>query len=152
MPYYFRLALDNGVKPGEVAEIITHLAFYSGWANAMSAVQIVKPVFAERKMGTDQLPSASPTLLSLDNAVEEKRVAGVEQQFGNVAPGVVQYTTDVLFRDFSIPAAVASSHRSRLRSSLRRRSISATPPCSARCCPADDWRSQTKTSDVTPSG
>ena len=38
MPYHFNLALDNGVKPREVSEIITHLAFYTGWANAMSAV------------------------------------------------------------------------------------------------------------------
>ena len=28
MPHYFNLALDNGVKPGELSEIITHLAFY----------------------------------------------------------------------------------------------------------------------------
>ena len=27
MPYYFNLALDNGVKPREISEIITHLAF-----------------------------------------------------------------------------------------------------------------------------
>jgi 4-carboxymuconolactone decarboxylase len=27
MPYYLNLALDNGVKPGEISEIITHLAF-----------------------------------------------------------------------------------------------------------------------------
>jgi len=27
------MALDNGVKPSELSEIITHLAFYSGWAN-----------------------------------------------------------------------------------------------------------------------
>ena len=38
MPYHFALALDNGVKPREISEIITHLAFYAGWANAMSAV------------------------------------------------------------------------------------------------------------------
>lgn len=30
MPSYLDLALDNGVKPGEISEIITHLAFYSG--------------------------------------------------------------------------------------------------------------------------
>ena len=34
MPFYLNLALDNGVKPREISEIITHLAFYSGWANA----------------------------------------------------------------------------------------------------------------------
>src|SRR5438552_4039155 len=36
MPYYMNLALDNGVKPREISEIITHLAFYSGWANGLS--------------------------------------------------------------------------------------------------------------------
>jgi 4-carboxymuconolactone decarboxylase len=38
MPFHFGLALDNGVKPRELSEIITHLAFDAGWANAMSAV------------------------------------------------------------------------------------------------------------------
>ena len=38
MQYYFNLALDNGVNPREISEIIMHLAFYSGWANATSAV------------------------------------------------------------------------------------------------------------------
>jgi 4-carboxymuconolactone decarboxylase len=46
MPYHFNLALDNGVKPREISEIITHLAFYSGWANAMAAVAVAKDVFA----------------------------------------------------------------------------------------------------------
>ncbi len=35
MPFYLNLALDSGVKPREISELITHLAFYSGWANAM---------------------------------------------------------------------------------------------------------------------
>lgn len=99
MPYYLNLALDSDVKPREISEIITHLAFYSGWANAMSAAAVAKPVFAERNIGTDQLPAASPALLPLDKDAEEKRATSVEQQFGNVAPGIVQYTTDVLFRD-----------------------------------------------------
>jgi 4-carboxymuconolactone decarboxylase len=42
LPYYLDLALDHGVKPREVSEIITHLAFYSGWGNAMSAVAVAK--------------------------------------------------------------------------------------------------------------
>ena len=29
MPYHFKLALDNDVKPREISEIITHLAFYT---------------------------------------------------------------------------------------------------------------------------
>jgi 4-carboxymuconolactone decarboxylase len=90
MPHYFNLALDNGAKPSEISEIITHLAFYSGRANTMSAGAVAKDVFAERKIGADQLPSASPVLLPLDQDGEAKRAANVEQQFGKVAPGVVQ--------------------------------------------------------------
>src|SRR4051794_10421984 len=99
LPRHLNLALDNGVKPGEVSEIITHLAFYSGWGNAMPAVAVAKDVFAQRNIGIDQLPSASPTPLPLDKAAEEKRAATVAGQFGSVAPGLVQYTTDLLFND-----------------------------------------------------
>src|SRR6267143_5702822 len=89
MPYYFNLALDNGVKPREISEIITHLAFYSSWENAMSAVAVATFVFADRKIGTDQLPPASPARLPLKDG-EAKRAAAVEQQFGNVAPGITR--------------------------------------------------------------
>jgi 4-carboxymuconolactone decarboxylase len=99
MPYHLSLALDNGVKPSEISEIITHLAFYSGWANAMSAVAVAKDVFAQREIGADQLPAASGPLLPLDEAAEADRATRVEQQFGEAFPGIVQYTTDVLFRD-----------------------------------------------------
>jgi len=98
MHFHFNHALDHGVKPGEISEIITHLAFYSGWANARPAVGVAKDVFAHHKIGADQLPAASPLLLPLDNAAEAKRATTVEQQFGTVAPGIVQYSTDVLFR------------------------------------------------------
>lgn len=43
MPYCLSLALDNGVKPSEISEIITHLVFDSGWKNAMSAVVVAQP-------------------------------------------------------------------------------------------------------------
>ena len=112
LPQYLNLALDNGVKPGEVSEVITHLAFYSGWANAMAAVAVAKDVFAQRKIGTDQLPPASPPLLPLDEAAEAQRAARVGQQFGTVAPGLVQYTTDVLFRDLWLRPDLAPRDRS----------------------------------------
>lgn len=112
MPHYLNLALDNGVKPREISEIITHLAFYSGWANAMSAAAVAKDVFAERRIGADQLPLASPALLPLDNDAEAKRATAVQQQFGNVAPGIVQYTTDVLFRDLWLRPDLAPRDRS----------------------------------------
>ena len=36
LKHYIAVALDSGVTPAEVSEIITHLAFYAGWPNAMS--------------------------------------------------------------------------------------------------------------------
>jgi 4-carboxymuconolactone decarboxylase len=112
LPFYLNLALDNGVKPKELSEIITHLAFYSGWANATSAVAVTKDVFAARKIGADQLPAVSPPLLPLDEAAEAQRATRVGQQFGAVAPGVVQYTTDVLFRDLWLRPDLAPRDRS----------------------------------------
>jgi 4-carboxymuconolactone decarboxylase len=112
MPDYLNIALDNGVKPAEISEIITHLAFYSGWGNAMSAVAITKNVFAERKIAGDQLPAASPNLLALNEAAEADRAKRVGEQFGAIFPGVVQYTTDVLFRNLWLRPGLAPRDRS----------------------------------------
>ena len=112
MPFYVNLALDNGVKPREISEIITHLAFYSGWANAMSAVSAAKAVFAARNIGTDQLPPASPTLLPLDETAEADRAARVGSQFGTAFPGIVENTTNVLFRDLWLRPDLAPRDRS----------------------------------------
>jgi 4-carboxymuconolactone decarboxylase len=112
MLHYFNIALDSGVKASEPSEIVTHLAFYSGWSNALSAVPVLKDVFAQRGIGADQLPAVSPTLLPLDEASEARRAATVEQNSGAVAPGVVQYTTDLLFRDLWLRPDLAPRDRS----------------------------------------
>ncbi len=41
-------ALDNGVTKDEIAEVITHLAFYAGWPASMTAARIAKEVMEER--------------------------------------------------------------------------------------------------------
>ncbi len=38
-------ALANGLTKEEIVEVITHLAFYSGWPTAMTAITIAKEVF-----------------------------------------------------------------------------------------------------------
>ena len=112
MLLYLNLALDNGVKPREVSEMITHLAFYSGWENAMSAVAEAKEVFSQRGIKADALAAESPKLLALDEAAEAQRASRVDQQFGTVAPGVVHYTTAVLFRDLWLRPDLAPRDRS----------------------------------------
>jgi 4-carboxymuconolactone decarboxylase len=110
--HYLNFALDNGVKSSEISEIVTHLAFYAGWGNAMAAVAVLNDVFAARKIPADELPSASPKLLALNEAAEADRVKRVGDLFGAVFPGVTQYTTDVLFRDLWLRPALAPRDRS----------------------------------------
>ncbi len=38
-------ARDNGVTEQELVEAITHLAFYAGWPNAITAVSVAREVF-----------------------------------------------------------------------------------------------------------
>ena len=45
--FHLGKAVENGVKQSELVEAITHLAFYAGWPNAMSAIMIAKEVFAK---------------------------------------------------------------------------------------------------------
>lgn len=99
LPHYMNLALDSGVTPRELSEAVTHLAFYAGWPNAMMAVSVAKDIFAQRRIGSDQLPAASPRLLPLDERAEAGRVAAVQQLLGTASPGLDQFTTDPLFKD-----------------------------------------------------
>lgn len=112
MPFHFALALDNGVRPAELSEIITHLAFYSGWANAISAVAVAKDVFRQRGIGIDQLPPAKDRLLPLNAEAEAKRAIQVRDNFGQVSPGLVQNTTDLLFRELWLRPALVPRDRS----------------------------------------
>jgi len=43
--FHLARAVENGVKKEELIEVITHLAFYSGWPNAMSAIMVTKESF-----------------------------------------------------------------------------------------------------------
>ena len=59
MPAYLNRALDSDVKPGEISEIITHLAFYSGWPNASRQASVAQEVFAARKIGIRSVASGN---------------------------------------------------------------------------------------------
>src|SRR2546423_12134864 len=48
MSFHFPRALENGVTPDELVELITHLAFYVGWPSAMSAVTRAKELLAKK--------------------------------------------------------------------------------------------------------
>ena len=110
--YYADQAIENGVTPREISETIVHLAYYSGWGNAMATIGPVGEVFAKRGIGRDQLPAEVPQALPLNEAAEAQRAKNVGEQFGAVAPSLVEYTTDYLFRDLWLRPDLAPRDRS----------------------------------------
>jgi 4-carboxymuconolactone decarboxylase len=45
--FHIPRALENGVSKDEIIELVTHLAFYSGWPTAVSAAVVAREMFAE---------------------------------------------------------------------------------------------------------
>ena len=43
--YHLETARKNGVTAGEMAEILTHAAFYAGWPKAWAAFRMAKEVY-----------------------------------------------------------------------------------------------------------
>ncbi len=127
LKHYMDIALDNGVTPAELSEIITHLAFYSGWPNAMSAVSVTKAVFETRGVTADALPDASPDLLPLNQQAEKQRSETVEKNVGPISPGLVKFTADPLFLDLwqrpaliTVSALIASGQSAQIGYHLNR--------------------------------
>jgi 4-carboxymuconolactone decarboxylase len=112
MAYHFSLALDNGVKPAEISEVINHLAFYTGWGNATASILSAKDVFAQRGITADQLPAVSPKLSPVDEASEKVRTAFVDRTVGPVSPGLVHYTSTALFHNLWLRPGLAPRDRS----------------------------------------
>jgi 4-carboxymuconolactone decarboxylase len=44
---HLRRALANGLTKDELMHAITHLAFYAGWPNAMTAITVLKKITEE---------------------------------------------------------------------------------------------------------
>jgi alkylhydroperoxidase/carboxymuconolactone decarboxylase family protein YurZ len=44
---HLRRALANGLTKDELVPAITHLAFYAGWPNAMTAITVLKKITEE---------------------------------------------------------------------------------------------------------
>ena len=53
LKYHLQTAKNNGITRTEVAEIITHIAFYAGWPKAWAAFNLAKEVWNEDVTGDD---------------------------------------------------------------------------------------------------
>ena len=80
--YHLTTAKNNGVTKTEIAEILTHAAFYAGWPKAWAAFHMAK-VFGRRTMPPTQkpnirmkwfFPSAHP-MMPLRNILSDKVIS-----------------------------------------------------------------------------
>ena len=94
---HFGRALDNGVQAIEASGILAHLAIYSGWPSAVSALDVYDQVYTARKVDTTALSVAGPRLSAA--ASDAARARAVNDEFGAVAPKFVELTNDVVFND-----------------------------------------------------
>lgn len=88
-------ALDNGVQPSETSAVLAHLAIYSGWPNAVSALDVYDQVYAARKVDIAALRVSGPRLPASDATLAHQLSGDVEA----VAPKFVQLTNNVVFGD-----------------------------------------------------
>jgi 4-carboxymuconolactone decarboxylase len=46
--YHLNRAMDNGLTQQQASEMLTHLAFYTGWPPVFSALPVVKEIIQKR--------------------------------------------------------------------------------------------------------
>jgi 4-carboxymuconolactone decarboxylase len=90
-------ALDNGLQPGEASGVLAHLAIYTGWPSAVSALDVYDQVYAARKVDTAALRAMGPRLPA--PATDAARARTLNEELGGIAPKFVQLTNDVVFDD-----------------------------------------------------
>jgi 4-carboxymuconolactone decarboxylase len=58
---YLRLAVDNGLSRDQIAEALTHLAFYAGWPKATKAMTAIARTLGQVTATARQTPATAPT-------------------------------------------------------------------------------------------
>jgi 4-carboxymuconolactone decarboxylase len=87
--------LDNGLLATETSALLAHLAIYSGWPNAVSALAVYEQVYTARKIDTATLRVAVPRL----SASADDALPGASGAVAGRAPKFAQLTRDVVFDD-----------------------------------------------------
>jgi len=98
MGSHINLGLDNGLTPEEIVAIITHMAFYSGWPNAMSAVGVARDVFVRRGLAMDAIHDGEAEKCHTgQEAVLDVRLGEDARRLAPVAPQLSAYAGDLVF-------------------------------------------------------
>lgn len=87
---------DNGLLPRETSGALAHLAVYSGWPNAVSALAVYEQVYAARKVDVSGLVAAAYAHAA---SGEASRTHSVDASVAAAAPKFAQLTNDVVLGD-----------------------------------------------------
>jgi 4-carboxymuconolactone decarboxylase len=90
-------ALDNGLQPREASGVLAHLAIYSGWPSAVSALDAYEQVYTARNVDLALLRDTGSHLPT--SASDTSRSQAVKDEFAAIAPKFVELTNDVVFDD-----------------------------------------------------
>ena len=101
--YHSGRALDNGVTQEELAEIITHVAFYSGFPTAVNAARVLADVYTARglPMGDGRFPAAPYLDELIDGLVygetwTREQLSARDRSLATIAVTLGNYQTDQL--------------------------------------------------------
>ena len=61
--YHLMSAKKNGITKTEIAEILTHAAFYAGWPKAWAAFNMAKAVWAEEDAPADEMAAHAASMV-----------------------------------------------------------------------------------------
>ncbi|MFQ8432233.1 carboxymuconolactone decarboxylase family protein [Amaricoccus sp. W119] len=112
LSFHARRALDNGLSPRELSEIVTQLAVYCGWPMASAAVSELAPVYAERGIGAEDVAPEPVPPLDADPGMELRRKAVLDASIGAVSPDLARYSNELLFGDLWLHPELAPRDRS----------------------------------------
>ncbi|MBL8555345.1 MAG: carboxymuconolactone decarboxylase family protein [Phenylobacterium sp.] len=87
-------ALANGVTPVEASGVLTHLAFYAGWPNAVSALEVYDRVYTDRKIDVAALQAKVGRLADDDGFGRSAEAA-----LAPTAPKFARLSEEVVFGD-----------------------------------------------------
>ncbi|POA82304.1 carboxymuconolactone decarboxylase family protein [Pseudomonas sp. FW305-E2] len=96
--HYLNKALDSGLQPAELSELLAHLAFYTGFGYAFGAVGVLKGIFDERGIGVDQLPGTAPELLAMEDVLPDaaERTAVLAADAAPASEALQHFTDELL--------------------------------------------------------
>jgi 4-carboxymuconolactone decarboxylase len=110
---HLRRALNNGVTVVEASGVLTHLAFYAGWPNAVSALEVYDRVYTERKVDLAALQAAGAALPPIrpEGPAPDPAIAAVAPRFADLTDRVaidsLWRRSDLSVRDRSLVTIAA---------------------------------------------